>query len=65
MAQTFRTQKLEKSLAKLTTEIEKYETVYRTLSEMEESGIWQTAETSGRLEGLKWAKKLFESDFQL
>lgn len=65
MAQTFRTQKLEKSLEKLATEIEKYETVYRTIQEMEESGVWQNAETVGRLEGLKWAKKMLESDFQL
>ena len=65
MAQTFRIQKLEKTLGKLNTEIEKYETVYRTINEMEESGVWQTAETSGRLEGLKWAKNLFASDFQI
>ncbi len=65
MAQTFRTQKLEKTLGKLNTEIEKYETVIKTLNEMEESGVWQTAETSGRLEGLKWAKNLFTSDFQI
>ena len=65
MAQTFRTQKLEKTLAKLNTEIEKYETVSKMLNDMEEAGVWQTAETTGRLEGLRWAKKLFESDFQL
>ena len=65
MAQTFRIQKLEKTLRKLDTEIEKYETVIKTLNDMEEAGVWQTAETTGRLEALKWAKNLFRSDFQI
>ena len=65
MAQTFRIQKLQKTLGRLNTEIEKYETVSKTLNDMEEAGVWQTAETTGRLEALKWVKKMFETDFQL